>query len=159
MFLKGARGSDLTGLLNFSRGNTLASEIQSICSTDLGASWSSITSAICQTCKNDLLTEIVQTLGYDTDEGLLMADAAVLGYALTLSLGYSETNAKQVASGAAIGAYAGYIARDTCCGLDREAIEVAAVFACLAAFQSSPGSIMGNLQTAWNNIASLALGS
>jgi hypothetical protein len=157
--LKGARGSDLTGLLNLTKHDTLFTQVESICASDLGGSFSSITPAMVQQAKNDLCVEIIQNLGYGTDEGLMMADAAVMGYVLTLSLSYSGVNAKQVAVGSAIGVYAGYLAHDPCCGVDREALEVTAVFAQLAMMQATTSLIRANLQTAWNALATLGLAS
>lgn len=158
-FLKGSRGSDLTGLLNLSKHDTLFTQVAAICSADMGSTWSGITAASMQTAKNDLCVEIIQTLGYGTEEGLMMADGAVMGYALTLSLGYSVTNAKQVAVGSAVGIYAGYLARDMCCGVDREALETTAIFSQLAMLQTTTSLIRGNLQTAWNNLVALGLAS
>lgn len=154
--LKGHRGGDLNGLLNLTKSSTLVTQIQSICATDLGTNFAAITTAMCTQAKNDLLQEIVSVLGYGTDEGLLMADAAVMAYAIVLH-NYSSANAKQAASGAAIGAYAGYIARDPCCGLDREAIEVAAAFATVASMRTTVALQPVDLQTAWNDLVALGL--
>lgn len=158
--LKGTNGSDLVGLFALTRLSTAASQAQSICIADLGTSFSAITNALCQTTRNALLASFAGSLGFGDDEALLMSGAAVMGYALALSIFGNGNAPKCAASGAALGAYAGYVARDACCGLDREAIMVSAVFGALAAIETSSASQqVADLQTAWNNIVALGLSS
>lgn len=161
MILKGTRGSDLLGLFALSRQSTAQSQIQSICLSQLGTTFASITPSMIQACKNALLSEFVGSLNYGTDEGLLMADAATMGWALGLSIfGGAGAAPKCIASGSGLGAFAGYVARDTCCGLDKEAIIVSAVFSAIASCETSSASQqVTDLQTAWNNWVTLDQGS
>jgi len=155
--MKGPKSGNAVGFFGLTRMTTVESQTKSICSSNLGSSFASLNNGMFQNAKNALIAEYI-TLGFDDEANLAMSDAAVLAYGLALHK-YSGVAAQQLASGAAMGAYAGYLGHDGCCGLDHDAIVAAAVMGAIAAYESTSGLQALDVQQAWNDMLTLGLAS